>query len=100
MKTKYGTTNPIFNSNCLNFSKELFREPRSLQKLCDLVRNYFRKGGLQIQINVVDQDTLLRAIQDPETYADLIVRIGGYSAYWGTLSESLRRAVLERAEHA
>ena len=82
------------------FSKELFREPGSLQKLCDLVRNYFREGGTQIQINVVDQGTLMRAIKDPEAYADLIVRIGGYSAYWHSLSESLRRAVLERAEHA
>ena len=82
------------------FSKDLFRNPRSLQNLCDLVRTYFKKGGLQIQINVVDQETLMRAMEDPETYADLIVRIGGYSAYWQSLSESLRRAVLERAEHA
>ena len=82
------------------FSKELFREPGSRQKLCDLVRTYFKKGGLQIQINVVDQDTLRRAMEDPEAYGDLIVRIGGYSAYWRSLTESLRRTVLERVEHA
>jgi len=82
------------------FSKDLFREPTLLQKLCDLVRTYFSKGGMQIQISVVDQETLMRAMEDPETYADLIVRIGGYSAYWHSLSESLRRTILERAEHA
>jgi len=82
------------------FSKELFTDPGSPQRLCDLVRTYFREGGMQIQINVVDQETLRRAMEDPEAYADLIVRIGGYCAYWRSLSEPLRRAVLERVEHA
>jgi len=82
------------------FSRELFGNPRSMQNLCDLIRTYFKKGGMQIQINVVDQETLVRAMEDPEAYADLIVRSGGYSAYWGHLSEEVRRSVLERAEHA
>ena len=82
------------------FSKELFKNPRSMQNLCDLVRTYFKKGGMQMQINVVDQETLMRAMEDPEAYADLIVRVGGYSAYWQFLSEPVRRTILERAEHA
>jgi len=81
------------------FSRELFREPSSRDKLRDLVRAYFKKGGMQIQINVVDQETLMRAMEDPGSYAGLIVRVGGYSAYWHTLSESVRSAVVARAEH-
>ena len=42
----------------------------------------------------------MRAMEDPEAYGDLIVRIGGYSAYWRYLSEEVRLSVLERAEHA
>ena len=82
------------------FSRDLFDESGSSKKLYDLVRTYFKMGGMQIQINVVDQKTLVRAMEDPEAYSHLIVRIGGFSAYWGGLSEAARRTVLERSEHA
>ena len=49
---------------------------------------------------MVDQETLRRAIESPEDYADLIVRVGGYSAYWHQLSPELRRTLLERTEHS
>lgn len=81
------------------FSKDLFSEPALLPKFRDLIRTYFRRGGMQIQINVVDQETLRRALDDPEAYADLIVRVGGFSAYWQNLDDSYRRTILERAEH-
>jgi formate C-acetyltransferase len=56
-------------------------------------------GGLQMQITVIDQETLRRAVAAPEEYGDLIVRIGGYSEYWRNLDDALRRTVLERTEH-
>lgn len=68
-------------------------------RLKNLIRSYFILGGLQMQITVVDQDTLHRAIANPEQYGDLIVRIGGYSEYWRNLSPALRETVLERVEH-
>ncbi|NLG52148.1 MAG: hypothetical protein GX552_18720, partial [Chloroflexi bacterium] len=69
-------------------------------RLRELIRTYFDLGGLQMQITVVDQETLRRAVAQPEQYGDLIVRIGGYSEYWRNLSQSLRQTVLERTEHA
>ena len=54
---------------------------------------------MQMQITVVDQEILRAALVEPERYADLIVRIGGYSEYWINLSQSLRETVLERTEH-
>jgi pyruvate-formate lyase len=81
------------------FSKKLFRGRETRGKLQDLIRSYFRLGGMQMQINVVDQETLKKAIEVPEEYANLIIRIGGYSAHWGSLSPSLRLSVLQRTEH-
>ena len=46
-----------------------------------------------------DQATLQAAVQDPEKYGDLIIRVGGYSEYWSRLDDSLRRSILERVEH-
>jgi len=56
-------------------------------------------GGMQLQINVVDQEVLRDAIEHPEKYQDLIIRIGGYSEYFNRLSEALKQTVLERTEH-
>ena len=64
-----------------------------------LIRSYFEMGGLQLQVNVVDQQTLRAAVADPDRYADLIVRTGGYSEYWRNLTPELRQTVLERTEH-
>ena len=80
-------------------SKSLFSTPAARRKLQDLVRSYFRLGGMQLQITVVDQETLRKALEAPEEYGDLIVRIGGFSAYWHELSPELRRTVFERTEH-
>ena len=81
------------------FSKSFFRSPDERTKLKQLIRTYFDLGGMQIQINVVDQATLKDAIEHPERHEDLIVRIGGYSEYFNRLSSALKESVLERVEH-
>ena len=81
------------------FSTSFFRSPEERAKLKNLIRTYFQLGGMQIQINVVDQATLREAIQHPEWHEDLIVRIGGYSEYFNRLSPALKQSVLERTEH-
>lgn len=80
------------------FARSMFSGEKR-ERLKDLIRTYFALGGLQMQITVVDQDTLRDAVAHPERYGDLIVRIGGYSEYWGNLSHALRQTVLERTEH-
>ena len=77
----------------------LLASEESRNKMRDLVRAYFTMGGMQLQINVVDQETLRDAIEHPERHADLIVRVGGYSEYFNRLSRSLQTTLLERTEH-
>lgn len=61
-----------------------------------LVEGYFDMGGTQLQITVVDKDTLQDARQNPDNHRDLIVRVGGYSEYFCKLSDSLKDAVIAR----
>jgi formate C-acetyltransferase len=43
----------------------------------------------------------MRAAQvEPEKYADLIVRIGGYSEYFTKLDRGLQDSVIARTEHS
>ena len=81
------------------FTKDFFTTDEGRAKIQDLVRTYFDMGGMQLQINVIDQDVLRDAIAHPEQYEDLIIRIGGYSEYFNRLSPALKQTVLERTEH-
>ena len=87
---------------CVNarFMKDIFTSRDGREKLRSLIRTYFDLGGMQLQVNVVDQSVLKDAMAHPEEHEDLIVRIGGYSEYFNRLSPELRRTVLERVEHA
>jgi len=82
----------------MKFPKKLFDES-SAEKLLALIYVYLERGGFELQINVVDRDTLLAAQKDPEAYRDLVVRIGGYSDYFVRLSPNMQAEVLQRTEH-
>jgi len=61
-----------------------------------LVRGYFSCGGMQVQINVMERETLLRAISDPGSNPWLLVRVSGYSSYFADLSPGMRKEILDR----
>jgi len=87
---------PVLN---IRLGKQLLTEPPLRPKLRALIEAYFARGGMQIQINIVDQETLKDAIEHPERHEDLIVRIGGYSVRFNNLSEDLKLSLLERTVH-
>jgi formate C-acetyltransferase len=81
----------------LRFSKKVWKDaPDALQ---NLMQTYFTRGGYQMQVNLVSRDELLAARQHPEQYADLIVRVGGFSDYYVRLSQTLQDEILARTEH-
>jgi len=54
---------------------------------------------MEIQVNVVDRDTLLKAQEEPDKYQDLVVRVAGYSDYFVNLSKEMQAEVIMRTEH-
>lgn len=87
---------PVFN---IRFPKTLLEEPDGRGGVRNLIRSYFALGGMQVQCTVVDRAELEDALEHPERHGDLIVRIGGYSAYFNSLSRELKEAVIARTEH-
>lgn len=81
------------------FARPMLTEPDQRERLIELIRTYFDLGGMQLQINVVDQAVLRDAIDHPEEHEDLVVRVGGYSEYFNRLSPALKASLLERTEH-
>jgi len=83
----------------IRFTRRLFDDPALRDQLKALIRTYFDLGGMQLQINVVDQRILREALANPDAHRDLIVRIGGYSEYFHLLARDLQESVLLRVEH-
>ena len=115
------TPSPDASSNLLDVIRDVGRlEPRNLdnsvafnvkyvpsaaddhatavEHMVGYAKAYFRFGGLQMQLNVVDSATLRDAMAHPERYRDLLVRISGYNAYFVTLNREMQIELIERAE--
>lgn len=71
----------------------------SLDTMISIIKTYLKRGGFEVQINVVDNETLKKAQQNPEAYQDLVVRIGGYSDYFVRLSPEMQEEVILRTTH-
>jgi formate C-acetyltransferase len=56
-------------------------------------------GGLQVQVTVMDAETLKKALEHPEEYGNLVIRIGGYTEYFNRLSKELQLEVVKRSEN-
>lgn len=82
----------------MKFSKSsLGKNSKEIMKA--LIKAYMRRGGFEMQINVTDRETLEKAIEKPQEYRDLVVRIGGYSDYFTRLSREMQQEVILRTEH-
>jgi pyruvate formate-lyase/glycerol dehydratase family glycyl radical enzyme len=67
--------------------------------LLSFIQTFMADGGLEVQFNVVDADTLRKAQRTPEAYRDLIVRVWGFSAYFVTLTEDYQEDIIARTAH-
>ena len=88
------------NTCNIKFSRTGVASEAALTGLKHLTSTYMRLGGQQLQINVVDAETLRDAQARPEQYEDLIVRVAGFSAYFTRLSAKVQDEIIMRTEHA
>ncbi len=78
----------------MTFSRELFGENRKI--LEQLLRTYFANGGQQAMINVLGREDLVKAMERPQDYGHLLVRVGGFSARFVTLAPDVQREIASR----
>ena len=70
-----------------------------LDVMCALFGAYMEKGGMQLQVNVVDAETLRDAQAHPERYRTLCVRVTGYSAFFVEMGKKAQDEMITRTEH-
>ena len=76
----------------------MFQGNERLDKIAALVRAFFEMGGMEVQFNVVSNETLRDAQRHPDKHRDLVVRVSGYSALFTDLGEPLQNEIIQRTE--
>jgi pyruvate formate-lyase/glycerol dehydratase family glycyl radical enzyme len=70
-----------------------------MRKFVSMIRAYFDMKGFQVQFNVISKEMLKAAQENPLEYANLIVKVAGYSARFSSLDRELQDQIIERSTH-
>ncbi len=79
-------------------SRELFKGDMPAVKAIFGV--FFRNGGQQASISVVNQEDLTAALKEPDKYSHIIVRVGGWCARFIDLEPDIQSDIIKRTFYA
>ena len=69
------------------------------QNLADMISGYFANGGFHLNVNVLDRNKLIEAMENPEKYPNITIRVSGYAVNFHKLSKAQQLEVLKRTYH-
>ena len=76
-----------------------FEKAEAPRLLAAMLKTFLDLGGLNVQVNIIDNDNLRYAKQRPEEYRDLFVRVTGYSDYFVKLDARTQDEIISRLSH-
>jgi len=82
----------------VRFQAKALESPKGVDALKGLIEGAFDLGCYQLQVNLASTETMRAAQENPDDYADLFVRIGGYLVPFTCLSRSAQDEVIARTE--
>jgi formate C-acetyltransferase len=71
-----------------------------VSNLAGLLDGFFAQNGHHINVNVFDRETLIDAMEKPELYPQLTVRVSGYAVNFIKLTREQQLDVINRTFHA
>ncbi|HHT89715.1 MAG TPA: formate C-acetyltransferase [Firmicutes bacterium] len=67
--------------------------------LTNILEGYFDQGGFHLNVNVMEKELLLDAMENPDKYPNLTIRVSGYAVRFNQLDKEHQLDVVNRTFH-
>ncbi|KAJ3428281.1 formate acetyltransferase 3-related [Anaeramoeba flamelloides] len=80
----------------LSLNSNQFQGDNGYKNLSGLIKGYFKSGGVQLQINLLNIDILKDAFKYPNKYPHLLVPLSGNIVYFNDLTKNMKLEIINR----